>query len=100
MFLKNVLATLVALIIFSVGIFAFFLIGIGIISATGEKPVDISDNSILHLNLDRPILERSVESPIGELVMLGGRTAGVGLKELKEAIRRAATDDRIQGILL
>ncbi|GJM29995.1 MAG: signal peptide peptidase SppA [Cyclobacteriaceae bacterium] len=100
MFLKNVLATLVALIIFTVAIFAFFLIGIGIISATGEQPVDIADNSILHLKLDRPILERSIDNPLSDLVMFGGRNAGVGLKELKEAIRRAAEDDRIQGILM
>lgn len=100
MFLRNVLATLVALIIFSGAIFVFFLIGIGIISSTGEQPVDISDNSILHLKIDRPILERSVENPFGDVVMFSGRATGVGLKELKEAVRRAAEDDRIQGILL
>jgi len=100
MFLKNVLATLVGLFLFTGFIFVFFLIGIGIISATGEQPVDITDNTILHLKIDRPILERSVESPFGDALMLGGRTAGVGLKELKDAVRRAAQDDHIQGILL
>ena len=100
MFLRNVLATLVALIIFTGAIFVIFLIGIGIISSTGEQPVDISDNSVLHLKIDRPILERSVENPFGDVVMFSGRATGVGLKELKEAVRRAAEDDRIQGILL
>lgn len=100
MFLRNVLATLVALTIFSFAVLIFFVIGIGIITATGEKVVDIADNSVLHLKLDLPILERSVESPFGEVIMLGAGNAGIGLNELKQAIRRAAQDDRIKGILL
>ena len=94
------MATLVALVIFSVAVFFFFIIAIGIISATGEKTVDISDNTILHLKLDKPILERSVENPFGGVVMLGAGAAGYGLNELKQAVRRAAQDDRIDGILL
>ncbi len=100
MFLRNVLATLVGLTIFSAGIFAFFIIGIAVISASGEKVVDLSDNTILHLKLNRPILERSVENPLGDLMIMGARTTGVGLNELKQGIRRAAEDDRISGILL
>ena len=100
MFLRNVLATLVALIIFSAAVFFFFIIAIGIVTATGEKTVDISDRTILHLKLDRPILERSVETPFGEIGMLGTGAAGYGLNELKQAVRRAAQDDRIEGILL
>ena len=100
MFLKNILATLVALTIFTGGIFIFLLIGIGILSSTSEQAIDIADNSILHLKLDRPILERSVEGPFGEIVVFGGQSPGMGLKELTDAIRRAAEDDRIQGIYM
>ncbi len=99
MFFRNVLATLVALVIFFMAAFFLFIIAAGIITATGDKPVDISDNTILHLKLDRPILERSVENPFGGLVMVGA-SAGYGLNELKQSIRRAAQDDRIEGILL
>ena len=100
MFLRNVMATLVALVIFCIGIFFLLIIAAGIITATGEKTVDISDNTILHLKLDRPILERSVENPFGGAVMIGAGGAGYGLNELKQSIRRAAEDDRIDGILL
>ncbi len=100
MFLKNVFATLVALIIFSVTVLVILTVGIGVISSVSEKPVDIADNSILHLKIDRPILERSVENPFGEVISFGGRHAGIGLKELIQAIKRAAQDDRIQGIFL
>jgi protease-4 len=100
MFLKNVLATLVALVIFCIGVFFLFVIAAGIITATGEKTVAISENTILHLKLDRPILERSVENPFGGVVMIGAGAAGYGLNELKQSIRRAAQDDRIDGILL
>jgi protease-4 len=34
------------------------------------------------------------------MIGFGGRNAGIGLKELKQAIKRAAQDDRIQGIFL
>ena len=100
MFLRNVLATLVALVIFCIGVFFLFVIAAGIITATGEKTVAISDNTILHLKLDRPILDRSVENPFGGVVMIGAGAAGYGLNELKQSIRRAAQDDRIDGILL
>ncbi len=100
MFLKNVLAALVALIIFSLAILGFLIAGIGVFSSVSDRPVDIADNSILHLKIDRPILERSVENSFGDVFMIGGRNAGIGLKELVQAIKRAAQDDRIQGIFL
>jgi protease-4 len=100
MFLKNVFATLIALIIFSFTVIVLFMVGIGVISSITDKPVDIADNTILHLKIDRPILERSVENPWDDIIGFGGRNAGIGLKELKQAIKRAAQDDRIQGIFL
>ena len=100
MFLKNVFATLVALIIFSFTVVVLFIVGIGVISSVNDKQVDIANNTILHLKIDRPILERSVENPWDDMIVFGGRNAGIGLKELKQAIKRAAQDDRIQGIFL
>jgi len=100
MFLKNVLAALVALIIFSLAILVFLIAGIGVVSSVSDRPVNIAANSILHLKIDKPILERSVENPFGDVFMIGGRNAGIGLKELIQAIKRAAQDDRIQGIFL
>jgi len=78
----------------------FFIVGLGVLSSVGDKPVDIADNTILHLKIDRPILERSVENPWDNVIAFSGRNSGIGLKELKQAIKRAAQDDRIQGIFL
>ncbi len=100
MFLRNVFATLVALVIFSLAAITFFIVGLGVLSSVGDKPVDIADNTILHLKIDRPILERSVENPWDNVIAFSGRNSGIGLKELKQAIKRAAQDDRIQGIFL
>ncbi|MDH3708733.1 MAG: signal peptide peptidase SppA [Cyclobacteriaceae bacterium] len=98
MFLRNVLATIVGLVIFSIVVFFIFLGMITAISATDDG-VEISDNTILHLKLDRPILERSADSPLSDLQLLGAPT-GVGVKELRQAVERAAVDDRISGIYL
>lgn len=100
MFLRNVLANLLALIIFSAAVFGLFIIAIGILSSVSDQPVDIENNTVLHLKIDRPILERSAENPFGDIGMFRIQNTGDGLKELTEAIRRAAQDDRIQGILL
>ncbi len=100
MFLKNVFATLVGLIVFSLTAMVFFILMIGVISAVDEQPVSITDNTILHLKIDKPILERSVDNPWADMIIFGGKNTGVGLKELKQAIKRAAKDDRISGIFL
>jgi len=100
MFLKNVLATLVALVIFCISIFVFFFIAIGIVSSANEQSVSISDKTILHLKIDRPILERGSKNPLEDVMVIGGGSSGIGLKELKQAIKRAASDERISGIFL
>ena len=98
MFLRNVLATIVGLAIFFVIVFFVFMGMIAALSAADEG-VDISDNTVLYLKLDKPILERSADSPFANVQFFGGPT-GVGLKELQQAVDRAAADDRIAGIFL
>lgn len=100
MFLKNVLAALVALVIFCISIFVFFFIVIGIVSSANEQSVNISDKTILHLKIDRPILERASKNPLDDVIVIEGSSSGIGLKELKQAIKRAASDERISGIFL
>lgn len=98
-FLRNLLATIVGLIIFSLLVFLTVVVIVSIASA--DKEVKITDNSVLHLKLDRPIIERESEDPFEELeVALGNSKGSIGLKELKEAIRHAKEDDQINGIYL
>lgn len=95
-FLKNMLAALVALIIFSV--VGFFII-LGVFSAlSAEKPVEVEANSVLHLKLDRPIDEVEQQNPLEELFPVAPEI--LGLVQVKEAIAKAKSDDNIKGIYL
>ena len=98
-FLRNLLATILGLFIFT---FLCFLLFIGIISiASTEKEVQLADASILHLKLNRPIVERKTEDPFAAFnEALGGGEGAIGLKEIKEAIYHAKNDPKIEGIFL
>jgi protease-4 len=94
-FFKFVLATVVGLVLFSV-LGLVLLIGLGkVIGSSAEKTV--ASNSVLELKLNKPISERAQSADFNPL---GGDQATIGLVNLKEAIRRAKTDDDIKGILL
>jgi protease-4 len=94
-FFKFVLATVVGLVLFSV-LGVLLLVGLGtVLGSSSEKSV--ASNSVLELKLDKPISERAQSA---DLNPLGGDRATIGLVNLKEAIRRAKTDDDIKGILL
>ncbi|MPR32457.1 signal peptide peptidase SppA [Salmonirosea aquatica] len=98
-FLKFVLATLVGLFLFFIVSF-FILVGIGS-ALSSEDEVVIKDNSVLKLDLDRPIKEVGVENPFAELSLpFAGNDETIGLKDIREAITRAGKDDHIQGIYL
>ncbi|MDX2302019.1 MAG: signal peptide peptidase SppA [Microscillaceae bacterium] len=94
-FLKFTLATIV-------GIFLFFLIGfLSLTLLIPDDSVSIDDNSVLHLTLNQPILERSVDNPFSELeIPISDGVYGIGLIELKENILKAKEDKKIKGIFL
>jgi len=99
MFLRNVLATLLGLLLFFVVIVLIF---IGIASvASQDQEVTINENSVLHLRLDRPIVERPVDDPFAEIASILGETKSpVGLLDIKKAIIDAKDNDNIKGIFL
>jgi protease-4 len=98
-FFKYVLATLV-------GLFVFFLLSIFLITGIGaalssDDQVVIDDQSVIKLDLNKPIREVGVENPFSGL---GGPFSGgentVGLKDIIEALKSAQTNDKIKGIYL
>jgi len=97
-FLRNLLAVIVGLFVFSF-IMLFILMGLISISSK-EKVVNISDNSVLQIVLNGNIVEREIDDPLAELSFAGTGQREMGLKEIKEAIRHAASDDKIKGIYL
>jgi protease-4 len=101
-FFKTAMATVVGLIIFTAIITVpFFIFLIAAISSSDSEVVKLEDESILHLKLNSQILEREVENPFGEIPMFAGvPQGGIGLMELKGAIRQASEDENIAGIFL
>jgi len=98
-FLRNFFAALLALIVFS-GIGMLFFFGLVAVLGASEE-VTVSENSILHLKLNRPIVEvEGEEDPLAELPIFSGDNNKIGVVQLKEAISNAATDDYITGIYL
>ncbi len=97
-FLKNILSTLIALILFSVAALFIMLSVIGAMSE--EKIVKVDGNSILHLRLNKPITEQEVDNPFEEIQLLSSDESSIGLISLKKAIKYASTDENIKGIYL
>ncbi|MDR7129257.1 protease-4 [Algoriphagus sp. 4150] len=102
-FLGNVLAVIVGLFVFSILGVLLMLGLIGMLAATGNKEVTVSENTVLHLNLNgRTLVERTSENDL-DLSMFGspfGQELNAGLINLKRAIAEAKTNDNIKGIYL
>lgn len=98
-FLKYVLATVVGLFLFI--LLSFFLMaGIGALFSKGDTVV-LKDKTMLRLDLNRQISEVAEENPLEELLApLTGDVSGYGLRDIKEALKKAASDKKIEGIYL
>ena len=99
-FLKYVLATIVGLLLFSFVGF-LLLIGIGAAISASDSNVSVVKNSVLKVDLNQPIRERSVDNPFSNFGFAGGGDGdALGLIDLKDALKAAKTDDNIKGIYL
>ncbi|MCG8477090.1 MAG: signal peptide peptidase SppA [Cytophagales bacterium] len=97
-FLRNLLATIVGLLVFSILCIVFFFGFVALVSRP-SKPV-VAANSVLYMNLDQPILEQSREDPLAELELFPNQHSYLGLINIKKAISKAKTDEKISGIFL
>lgn len=102
-FFKYVFATVVGIVISSVLLFIlFFVIMIGIISSVGEeKKVIVKNNSILYLNLDQTITERTPENSLAGIPIIGGDDEkSIGFNDVIRSLKEAKTDDKIKGVYI
>lgn len=100
-FLKYTLATIVGIVIVNLFLFVFFIGLVGAIATLSEKSVEVKDNSLLVIRLDREILDRVTENPwenFDFLTMTPQKS--LGMNQILKAIKTAAEDDRIIGIYL
>ncbi len=101
-FLKYVFASLVALVLF--GIVSFLLL-VGIASAvsSSEGLTPLKDKSVLRLSLNGPIIENAPEdaNPLKSLAgSFSDKAEEIGMVQIREALKAAASDSNIKGIFL
>lgn len=102
-FFKYLFASMLGFFLSMVIIFIIFaVIVIGAISSIdSDKTVSVSSNSVLFLNLDQAITERTPKKPFGNLPIVGSDEAdGIGLNDFLKAIKKAKTDDNIKCIYI
>lgn len=91
----GMLGTFLSLIL----IIVFFVIMI--FSSGDKKTIKISNNSILHLTLNKPIKDRTSNNPFENFDFSSMESKnGLGLDKIIASIEKAKTDDRIKGIYL
>lgn len=97
-FFKYMSATVVGLIVFTLitGIIGAMCI-VGMI-ASGSSAKDVSDNTVMVINLSGMLNERSESTFMDEI---GGNTVGtIGLDDVLAAIDKAKSNDKIKGIYI
>lgn len=95
-FFKMVGATMLGMLLFSVVMFLFCMIGLaGIMASEGTTKID--EGSILRITLSGEMTERSQETIMS---LFSDEESGLALDEALEAIDKAAKSDNVLGIYL
>jgi len=100
-FLKYTLATITGLLIAGLLFFFISLASFSLMIASAEKPVSIKSNSILVLNTGLIIPEQGMNDPWSSFdpIEFTFRPAP-GINDILSNLEKAATDDRIKGLLI
>lgn len=86
--------------------FVFFIVIAGAISAAfsdldrSSSTTSVKDNSILHLSLDRPIVDRGPEQVFNLDFGPFSSVSPIGLDQILENLDKAKNDEHIEGIFL
>ncbi len=102
-FFKYVFATVVGIVISTVVLFVlFFVVLIGAISSiSDDKKVDVKSNTVLYVDLDQPITERTPENSLSGLPIFGSNEGkAIGFNDLIKALNSAKTDDNIKCVYI
>ena len=98
-FFKYTMASLLALILFSVVSTIITIVSFaGMMAMDGMTP-PVKDNSILRINLKGILPEQTEENPLA-MFMGGNKESLPGLQTLTEAIRKAGENEHIKGIYI
>lgn len=99
-FLKYTFATILGLFVsfLFLGLLLFFSV-MSLIGSAGNKTVTVKDNSVLELNLDYDVQERTNED-FAALFDPNGDGSVLGLDQILLSIKHAKSDPKIKGIYL
>ncbi|WP_343531942.1 signal peptide peptidase SppA [Pedobacter sp.] len=99
-FFKYVFATVVGIVLSTIvlGIIGFAII-VGMISSLdSDSKAVVKQNSVLYLNLDQAITERTPKESFGSV--FGGGNKSIGFNDVIKALQKAKTDDNIQAVYI
>ena len=100
-FLLYTLATITGIIIASILLFIVTITSLGVIVASGNKPVTLSNNTILILKAGVPIPDKGNPNPWSGFDFTNmSFTPTAGLNDILHNIKKAAVDKKISGILI
>ena len=101
-FVKYSLATVFGLFLFAI-VSLLLLAGVGAAIGSSDEVYELKDNSVLRLDLNRPIVENASteDNPFSALTdAYFAPTENLGLIQLLSALERAKVDPKIKGIYL
>ncbi len=100
-FLKFLLASVLGVLIGLLLVVFIFMGIIGVMISSADKVVDVKPNTVFHMKLDQPIVDRASKNPFDDFDFLSMRpTSRLGLNDILENIKKAKQDDNIKGIFL
>ena len=99
-FIKNVLASMLGTFAAFFLVIALFVIMIVIAASSGEEKVNVKNNSVLHLKLDKSIVDRASKQGFNFTGSGFQSDATLGLDKLYEVLESAKNDENIQGLFL
>ena len=98
-FFKYVCATVVGIILVVVIITILSIMGLVGMASMGSVTANVKDNSVLVIQLEGTINERSEENPFGNLLGNAALT-DQGLDDILKAIERAKSEPKVKGIYI
>ncbi|MBU8892250.1 MAG: signal peptide peptidase SppA [Bacteroidales bacterium] len=100
-FFKYLLASVLGVLVAGLLMFLILLGGIGVMVSSQEQQVKIKSNTILHIELSQPIMDRSNKNPMEGFDFSTLKPAPqLGLNDILSNIKKAKTDPNIDGIYL
>ena len=102
-FFKFVFASMIGVILSFFVIFLLLIVVVtAVVSSAGsDNKAELTKNTVLHLNLNKTVTERSDKSPFSDFNFMGFNSdKSIGLNDILANIRSAKNNDNIKGIYL